>query len=99
MQIKFLSLGLLAAAVAAVAADTVNVHDIDANTYNTPSGITNGIRANHIAENLRANAASGLLSHREIAHAICRPRLTRRNEDDKKSEEKLTKPSGTTDHE
>lgn len=73
------------------------MHGIDANTHNTFFGITNGIKVNNIAENLCVNAASGLLSRREIVDAICRPRLTRRNEDnkdDKKSEEKLTKPSG-----
>ncbi|KAL7322152.1 hypothetical protein PS15p_211817 [Mucor circinelloides] len=89
MQIKFLSLGLLAAAVAAVAADTVNVHDTDVNAHNTLSGIANGVKVNDVAENLRANVASGLLSRREIADAICRPRLTRRNEDDKNRRKSL----------
>ncbi|KAL7308083.1 hypothetical protein PS15m_011980 [Mucor circinelloides] len=89
MQIKFLFLGLLAAAVAAVAADTVNVHDTDVNAHNTFSGIANGVKVNDVAENLRANVASGLLSRREIADAICRPRLTRRNEDDKNRRKSL----------
>ena len=90
MQIKFLSLGLLAVAVASVAADVVKVTDTDVKLHNTGSCILNNLKVENVLNDLHANVANkkrSVLSRRKINDAVRHIHHARRSENEPDEEE------------
>lgn len=93
MQIKFLSLGLIAIAAATlVAADTVKVSDTNVRAHNTGSCLLNNLKVKDVLNNLNVNVASkkrSVLSRRKVARTVSHMhhRHARRSENEPDEEE------------
>lgn len=75
MQIKYLTLGLLIAAVASTTADVVKVTDTDVKLHNTGSCILNNLKVKDVLNDPHVNVANkkrSVLSRRKVADTIRR---------------------------
>ncbi|KAK4513805.1 uncharacterized protein ATC70_005811 [Mucor velutinosus] len=93
MQIKFLSVGLIALAATLVAADTVKVSDTNVGAHNTGSCLLNNLKVEDVLNNLNVNVASkkrSVLSRRKVARTVSHMhhhRHNRRSENERDEEE------------
>lgn len=72
MQIKYITLGLLVAAVASSVAELIKVVDTDVKAHNTASGILNGVKVKDVLNDLRVNVASkrSVLPRNKVARTV-----------------------------
>ncbi|CAO0792036.1 unnamed protein product [Mucor circinelloides] len=94
MQIKFLTLGLLVAAVSMASAGLIKVEDTNVKAKNTASCIANNLKVKNVLNDARVNVANkkrSVLSREKVVHIVRRaeqePEADEEEEDEEEEDE------------